>query len=544
MTRETATIPPLPDTETARTIAASPERLELWDEAERVAADEQRPDDVTAIYLHVLAKPLPKDVALELCERAAAFLSEWSEDGSAVVGVLIRALEIDPNATWAFRRLTMLLTIERRWDELLEQYDRVLAAAEEPARKIELYTEAAQVAKDLAGRADRAIAYLDALAKLRPGDMQIVSSLERLLEREGRFRELVALQRARLGDLSPAEARTLRAQIAVCLLDKLDSPAEALDASEGLLEDASTAPATLQLLERAFAAPSSPAEVRGRALAELRRHYASQGATGEIVRVLIAALAVADEAHAGGTVTAGTALDRVVLHRDVAELLVGQGREAEAVEHYAALLVLDPSSAEAMTQLHTLAERTGRLDRYAGALADAADALGADGGKIPARAITLLFEAGTVRSDVLGDAAGAAALYRRIFAAGDADATILLDVCRRLDALFKVSGERADRLSVLERRAELEPEGAVRRDLRMEAAGIADALGDADRALKAYDLVLAENPSDHTAHDAAIAILERAERWTEMVTALRRAADAKGDRGPRPAGARGARAGG
>ncbi len=531
MTRETATIPPLPDTETARTIAASPERFELWDEAERVAADEQRPDDVTATYLHVLAQPLPPDVALELCERAAAFFSEWSEDGAVVVGVLLRALEIDPNAAWAFRRLTMLLTIERRWDELLEQYDRVLAATEDPARKIELYTEAAQVAKDLAGRADRAITYLDALAKLRPGDMQIVASLERLLEREGRFRELVGLQRARLGDLSPEAARALRAQIAVCLLDKLDSPAEALDASEGLLEDAATAPGTLQLLERAFAAPSSPAEVRGRALAELRRHYASKGATGEIVRVLIAALAVADEAHAAGTATTGTALDRAVLHKDVAELLVGQGREAEAVEHYAALLVLDPSSAEAMAQLHALAERTGRLDRYAGALAEAADALLAAEGKLPARAIKLLFEAGTVRSDVLGDAAGAAALYRRIFEATGADAAILLDVCRRLDALLQASGERADRLSVLERRAELEPEAAVRRDLRVEAARIADDLGDADRALKAYDLVLAENPSDHTAHDAAIAILERSRRWAEMVTALRRAADAKGDRG-------------
>ena len=37
MTSEIATVPPLPDTETARSIAAAPERLELWDDAERVA---------------------------------------------------------------------------------------------------------------------------------------------------------------------------------------------------------------------------------------------------------------------------------------------------------------------------------------------------------------------------------------------------------------------------------------------------------------------------------------------------------------------------
>src|SRR4051794_1667338 len=117
MTRESASKKPLPDTELARSIAASPERMELWDEAERLAADEQRPDDVTAIYAHVLAEPLEPQIALAVCERAAAFLSEWSEDGSTVIAVLVHALELDPLATWAFRRLTMLLTIERRWDE-------------------------------------------------------------------------------------------------------------------------------------------------------------------------------------------------------------------------------------------------------------------------------------------------------------------------------------------------------------------------------------------------------------------------------------------
>lgn len=527
MTRELATIPPLPDTETARTIAASPERFELWDDAERVAEEEQRPDDVTAIYLHVLSKPLPSEVALELCERAAAFLSEWGEDSASVIGVLMRALEIDAGAAWAFRKLTMLLTIERRFDELLEQYDRVLGAAEDEGRKIELLTEAAQVAKDLAGRADRAIAYLGALAKLRPGDGQIVSSLERLLEREGRHRELVDLQRSRLGDMPPAEARALRAQIAACLLDKLDSPAEALDATEGLLDDEATAPATLDLLERAFAAPGTPAEVRGRALADLRAHYAAAGSTGEIIRVLIAAIAVADAAHAAGASTAGGPLDRVALHRDVAELLVGEGREAEAVEHYAALLVLDPTSDDAMGHLRELAERTGRLDRYAGALAQAADTLGAQPDGLPPRAVTLLFEAGTVHSDVLSDAAGAAALYHRIFAAGNADPQVLLQVCRRLDGLLQGGERRADRLSVLEKRASLEPEAALRRELRIEAAGIAEQLGQVDRALAAYDLVLAETPADAIAHDASIALLERGERWAEMVTALRRASDAK-----------------
>jgi thioredoxin-like negative regulator of GroEL len=526
MTRETAAIPPLPDTDMARAIAASPERMELWDDAERAAADEQTPDDVTAIYAHVLAQPLPREVLLALCERAAAFLAEWSEDGSAVIAVLLRALALDPLAPWAFRRLTMLLTIERRWDELLSQYDKRIAATEDPAHRVDLLGEAAQVARDLAGRADRAIEYLGALVTLRPGDTAITASLERLLEREGRYRELVALQRSRLADLEAAEARRLRAVIAACLLDKLDSPAEALDESEGLLDDPATAATTTQLLERAFVAASSTLEDRTRALAGARRYYAAQGATGEIIRVLQMALTVASAPRAGG------ALDPLDLHRDVANLLVGEAREAEAVDHYAALLALDPESESASARLRTLSERTGRLDRYADALAHAAGGLAVVGGGLSPRAVTLLFEAGTVRSDVLDDAIHAAALFLQIFRSSNADPAILLDVCRRLDALFSAQERRAERLDVLERRAWLEPEATVRRELRTEAAQIADELGDPDRALAAYALVLGENADDAAAHDASIALLERSSRWAEMVIALRRAADTKDDLGP------------
>jgi tetratricopeptide (TPR) repeat protein len=352
-----------------------------------------------------------------------------------------------------------------------------------------------------------------------------VASLERLLEREGRYRELVELQRSRLGTLPAGEARALRAQIAALLLDKLDSPAEAIEALDGLLADAATAAGALSILERAFAAPSSPDEVRARALSELRAHYSKEDRRGEVIRVLEAAIAVAKAAPGGG------ALDAAALHRDVAELLVEEGREGDAAGHYAALLVLKPASEEARERLQELAEQTGRMDRYADALAQAADALGAEGKVLPARAVTLLFEAGTVRSDVLGDPSGAAALYRRIFDAEGANPGIVLEVCRRLSGLLAAPSLRAERLDVLERRAHLEPEAAARKELRLSAAQIAEELGDADRALAAYGLVLAEDAGDGAAHGATIALLEKAERWAEMVTALRRAAEAKGGEG-------------
>jgi tetratricopeptide (TPR) repeat protein len=499
-------------------VSAAPDRPELWDDVDRLAADHQRPEDVALLYIAVLEQhPLERDYALELCERAVGFLGEWFEDGAGIDAVLNRALAIDPAADWAFRRLTMHLTVASRWEELLALYDRVLEATTERARRVELFTEAAQIAKDLAGRADRAITYLEALSRLSPKDGQIASSLERLLEREGRFRELCELWRAHLGDLDRAAAAARRLQIAACLLDRLESPAEALDEVDALLADDQSAGAAIELCERIFAFAGAPAQVRTRALGELRRHYAASGRVGEIIRVLGVALGSAEPAG------------RAALHREIAELSVGQGREAEALDHYAELIVLDPEDESAIARLRELAARTGRLDRHADALARAADAcaaLAAGKPELAARSIALLLEAAKVRCDEIGDPAGSTGLYWRIFQSQGAPDPTMLEVCRRLDQLL--AGRRAERLEVLERRASLEPDPASQRRLRVEAARLADELGDRDRALADFALVLAADPSDREAHEATIALLERGERWEELIVALERSAAAPG----------------
>ena len=506
----------------ANAVAAAtdaPDRPELWDAAERLAETHDRPEDVALAYVEAVGKELPRDYALELCQRAYDFVSQWFEDGVGAVPILLRALELDTTADWAFRRLTMQLTVGSRWEELLALYDRVIAATTDAARRVELYGEAAQIAKDLAGNADRAIAYLSALSRLSPGDGQIAASLERLLERESRYRELVELWRARLGSLDATAMQARRAQIAVCLLDRLASPAEALDEALHLVTDPASLAGAIGIVERVFAFPGAAAEVRARALAELRRHYAESGLTGEIIRVLGVALGAAE---------AGA---RAELHREIAELLVGEGREDEAAGHYAALLALDPEAEDARARLRELGERADRLDGYADALAHAAEAAEAQAGARPelhARSIALLFEAASVREDAVGDAAGATALYLRIFGASDVEPSAMLDVCRRLDALLDRAGQREPRLEVLERRAALEADAGERRRLRGEAARLADALGDPDRALASYALVLADDPADREGHDATIVLLEREQRWEALIAALERSAEAKG----------------
>ena len=95
----------------ANAVAAAtdaPDRPELWDAAERLAEQHDRPEDVALAYVEAVRRELPRNYALELCQRAYDFVSQWFEDGVGAAPVLFRALEIDPTADWAFRRLTAI----------------------------------------------------------------------------------------------------------------------------------------------------------------------------------------------------------------------------------------------------------------------------------------------------------------------------------------------------------------------------------------------------------------------------------------------------
>src|SRR5690606_7241760 len=127
---------------------------------------------------------LTKADAIELGQRAVAFYEEWYEDSDRVVRVLERLLEIEPEDTWAFDRLKLIFDAQERWDDLFSLYDR--AASSAPIdRKVELLEEAAQIAKDFANHASRAIRYFEQLLELKPGNARLTSALERLYERHG-----------------------------------------------------------------------------------------------------------------------------------------------------------------------------------------------------------------------------------------------------------------------------------------------------------------------------------------------------------------------
>lgn len=506
--REGGAADPEAEEQFAAALAAAegePEKEEGWDLLEEMAEQLQRPDEVGELYRKVLAQDLSTDLAEALGQRAAQFHEEWfSEESPHLVEVLTRVLELQPEADWALQRLTVVMTVGERWNELLALYDRSLAAANDDLRREQLLDEAAQLAKDFAGEPDRAIDYLKQLLELRPSDSQLVSSLERLLERQGRWEELIALWRRRVEDASSKDALALRGRIAACYLDNLEDAASTLEEVRGLLADGAEEEPNLALLERVVALEGVSPETRRGALDLLRERYEAADRGDDVVRVVGVALGFAEGE------------EKIALHRELGARLAAEGDAAEAMGHWASVLALDPAAEDAQEQLAHLAETADAHAAYADALVAAADA--AEPGP---RQYALLVEAGDVRGGRLEDRDAAIELYQRVLSA-DARPPTKLTVARRLEKLLDESERYAERLSVLEGLAQLETDPVEKRRVLGQCARLAERLEDHERALGFWQSRLETDPSDLEALDAMIELSERIERWDLHVDALRR----------------------
>ncbi|MBL8681092.1 MAG: hypothetical protein JNK05_18055 [Myxococcales bacterium] len=495
---------------------ANPDDEEKWEDLDEVLSKEQRPEAVAALMHRVLSgADVSAKRANAIGHRAVRFYQEWFEDPTAAASLLTRVLQIDPSAEWAFHRLTLSFTKAKRWSELLSLYDGALERTQDRKRRGELLDEAAQVARDFAGDPDRAIRYLEQLVPLRPADNQLAAALERLFERQARHHDLIALWNGRLGSLSPDDARATRLRIAQCWLDALSEPTQALAALSPLFGEQRADQAVCANTDKILALETAPVETRAKARDLLLSQYDAAKKPAERAAVFERARSFV------------TGAERAATLDELSRLHESLGRTQDALARGAELVVLVPTEPAHRTRLRTLAEGAGAFDVYATALADAADAVDAQG-EAPA-STELRAEAATVRAKELSDAAGAASLFERVVGASVATAAEKLSAARWLDTLYQRVDDKPALLSALERRAALESDVEERCESLARAARLADELGETDRSLAAWEGVLRDRASDQEALDSTVSLLERAERWAPLVEALSRRAAAQTD---------------
>ncbi|MEB2324868.1 MAG: hypothetical protein OZ921_20310, partial [Sorangiineae bacterium] len=492
----------------------------LWDAAERFARELDEPAPVAEAFARALERPMPPEATDELARRMIDFQEEWFDDPARVVELLGRVVELSPHADWAFDRLKLAYNAAGRWSELFALYDRALERSADERVRVELLREAAMAAKDFAADTERAIDYLERLERASPGDPRVDAALERLYERDGRYRPLIELLSRRLGGMGDAAGGELRERIAALWLELGEAlPAFELLASGEAGGEAS--PVAVELLERLVALPASrdtvaPTSggkrrkrnysVRDRVAARLREHYAAVGRTADKARMLEIELEVAQNDQ-----------DRIRRLEELVTLRLDElGDEAGAFDNLAALVRLDPENRDFRARLAELARRTDDYRRYAELLT-----LVARGTDARALRLSLLAEAAPVVERELGDRPAAIRLYSEVLELAAKEPAEALSAARALDGLLLAAGDSAARASVLERRAELEEERELRRAALGEVARIAaEELGELDRAISAWRARLADDAADGPALDGLCRTLEAARRWPELVQAL------------------------
>lgn len=503
----------------------------LWDRAEALSRELETPGPVAELYEATLDGSLSREDAVELGKRAVSFFEEWYDDSNRSARVLERILETDPNEPWAFDRLKLLFDAEERWTDLFGLFDRAIIAAPTD-KKVELLDEAAQIAKDFASDAIKAIEYLEQLRQLRPGTHRIEAALERLYERTGRFRELVALYAGQIPGQSPRDAQDTRARIAKILIDELkDAPAAIATVEELIAQEPTVGPRrdVESLLERVLDAtahapetrdegkstrPQSGkrAQTRQRAAAILKERYTSGGREADLVRVLEVELEAVKSAK-----------DRARRHEQIAVLHETLGGTGDALEHVVQLVLLEPHVKEHRDRLEELAGRVSAYPRLADVLVAAADKADDD-----ALRAELCLHAGKVAAGPLHDDERAIELFSRVLLGANAQDDVVLAACRCTEPLLEKARRASEHLDVLERQASLEQDPEVRFGVLAKAARLATELFELDRAIWAWESCRDIDPTDAEAVDGLVGLFERTKRGKELVGVLRARAKLEG----------------
>jgi tetratricopeptide (TPR) repeat protein len=497
-----------------------PDAHEFWQAAEDRARQLDDAEPIAQAYRRALTRARDAETAERLGRRAFEFHQEWYGTSDEVLALLRQILEVAPRARWAFDRLKLALSTQRRWPELLDLYDGAIAAAEEATLRADLLSEAAVAAKDLAEEPARAVTFLEPLLELRPDDTRVDMTLERLYERLGDTPKLIALLKRRATSATGREQGELNLRVADLWLT-LDDPVKCMDEARPYLASDVHGEAACALFERVAALAPPQAEDGSRttgllpqenAIAALKARYTELGRQSDVARLYHLELGVLSDEGARGS----KLRELVNLYLDVLDDALS------AFDTMAALVLLDPAVAVHRSELAELADQIAAHERFSAVLVEASEGL-----SDASLAAQLLLDAAQVSLVTLEDPQRASDLLLRAATLASDDDPVALSAIRQLDGLLRQAGRAAERCDILERRARLEADPAARRAALSAAARVAfDEIGDAARASRLWYAALESAPDDRDALNGLVQSLQTEERWDRLVPVLLARADA------------------
>ncbi len=493
-----------------RALDEAPGNLALWERAAELSRHAGRPTDLAEAYrVHLVgaqtneAAPIPAEVEIELCERAASLHDEQLGDPEGAMPYLGRVLAKDPTNHRAFGRLKQILTASERWGDLEALYERAITGTTDEKERIELLNQIALVAEDIIGDAGKAIGYYERVLAVDPLFTTALDSLEKLYEREERWADLAALLERRLETATTQEAVDIKLALGRIYLDRRSAPAQALGHLEDVLRLRETDVEARQLVERLLELP----ELRLRAAKVLEHVYLAKDEIRQLVRVLeIRREGAADEAERRDLLRRTSVLRDERLRDD-----------AGAFAALAELVPLEPEDTATRQRFVEIGRRLADHEKVAAVLGAAADASTTPGAKGE-----ILMEVARICEDLLEDEARAELVYRRVLTIDPEDAALVIPAAQALARIHAAKGRHDALTEALSIEVRLEADVAKRRELYERIGGLYETvLEDPAQAIVAWRKRLDDDPADLTALSALERLYERTSAHRELVNVLR-----------------------
>ncbi|MBL8718308.1 MAG: tetratricopeptide repeat protein [Myxococcales bacterium] len=488
--------------------------LDPWDRLAELGAQIGELRKVADAYVAALAvggKKLAPEVERELCERASILYEDKLSEPDAAIPYLVRILEADPADAHAFTRLKAILTARERWDDLQKMYDRAVDSASDPMRRVDLLSEMALVFEDILDDPARAAAAYERVLPIDPENEPAIRALDKLYQRESRFRDLARLLAGRTERVDDETRTKLENRLATLHLEKLDEPAEALRYAAAILER-----------------DVGHADARAIARTVMGRDATKLAAAQVLERVYLAR----DEARELDEVTAIRLGDAALGKDERVELLrrLAQLRDERLADDQGALaalgdlLPLDPSDASARAKLLDVGRRASAHERVCAVLGAAADVAEKEGDDVLTAEI--LVDQASVFENFLSDDGKAETVYRRILGlkdkGGEPSPAQRRPALEALERIYTTREKHEPLAEILALEVDFEDDSAQRRVLLGRLGKLREqALLDADGAIDAWRKCLEMDDADAEALEALDRLYSATNQYKLLVEVLR-----------------------
>jgi tetratricopeptide (TPR) repeat protein len=488
-------------------------------------------DQALVIYGRLFREDIEDPESRELVERLGGVMSAWGRladlyegilkdadvDTQATAALAYRLGEVAeeklrdfPRARTAYRRahafdasnqhamaaLERVFAATEDWPALIELLRQVADATYDPAGKKDLLFRMAAILEEKMDSRGKAIDVYVEVLDVDPADPRAIAALDRLYYYEKRWTDLADLLQRQIEQAADERGRNaLRYRLAMLYQEQLADVDRAVSTLEEILRSDPTFREAISAMEAAMSDPDQRVRI-AQSLVPVYQQLDDWESLIQVYQVELEALQDPTE--------------RILRWLEIARLYEAKGRDQRsAFRAYGAAFAEDPSDQGVLEQLQRLATALGTWAELVAVMDAGVQKL--DDGAMKA---DLLRQCARTLDRRLGDFRGAVSAYERLLQLEPAD----VEAIDGLDALLTLLAEWNRLIEVLDLRADMVGEPVQQKAVRTRQGSICEEqLGRLDDAIGYFRKALDLDESDLQLYDAIAGLLERRERWAELV---------------------------